>query len=190
VTHGGGNDVKVVGMRSKRRTDEEDEAQRCTVVEEARWRGEGLGAWGHGPLLIVLRSFSHYDRQLHLLGDGRQLHLLDGVEQGGPCPKGGASREDKGGGRSSGGGVGEQAQKMKAGRRAPGSAFTSACVMLLEMKSITWGGAQEENSNLFYRRMLRNLLEMSFFLEHQSGGSHDPLPSFYGCGVGFSWRQP
>jgi hypothetical protein len=106
VTHGGGNDVKVAGMRSKRRTNEEDEAQRCTVVEEARRRGEGLGARGHGPLLIVLRSFSHYDRQLHLLGDGRQLHLLDGVEQGGPCPEGGASREDKGGGRSSGGGGG------------------------------------------------------------------------------------
>jgi hypothetical protein len=62
--------------------------------------------------------------------------------------------------------------------------------MLLEMESTAWGGAWEEDDKFFLQDDLWNLLEMSFFTEHQSAGSHNPLPCFSACGVGVSWRDP
>jgi hypothetical protein len=52
------------------------------------------------------------------------------------------------------------------------------------------GPPEEEDKILFTGRVLKNLLEMNFFTEQESGGSHHPLSSFYGCGVGVFSRQP
>jgi hypothetical protein len=71
-----------------------------------------------------------------------------------------------------------------------GAASASACVMLLEMESTVRGGTWEEDGKFFLRGELWNLLEMSFFTEHQSVESHNPLPCFSACGVGVSWREP
>jgi hypothetical protein len=65
---------------------------------------------------------------------------------------------------------------MREGGGAAASAST--CVLLLEMESTAWGGAWEEDDKFFFTGELWNMLEMSFFTEHQSAGPTILFPVF------------